>query len=165
MKYKSSISILSFQILTTVFQLAYAGFTSRMGTPLEFGYYASALAAQGFLTLVFSSTFTADVVRASTVDEQVTRRLFSRALLTSVLAFICALALGFTLTGITHIPFGVFLATAALAGLTPIQLFLWGVYSQRKMLTRASFLGFFGSVTGFYLEQYVFGLHLLPPAF
>jgi hypothetical protein len=128
-----------------------------MGSPLEFGYYASALAAQGFLTLVFSSTFTADVVRTSTVDEHITRKLFSRALLTSVFAFLCALALGLSLTGVTHIPFSVFLVTAALAGLTPTQLFLWGVYSHRKKLTRASFLSFFGSVAGFLLGAICFG--------
>ena len=149
MKYKSSFSILAFQILTTIFQLAYAAFTSRLGTPLEFGYYASALATQGFLTLIFSSTFMADVIRTDITEKHSVRKIFSRSLLTGIAAFLCALGLGMVFSTISQIPLGVFLVTAAMAGLTPMQLFVWGLYSQRKQLALASSLGFIGSLTGF----------------
>lgn len=149
MKYKSSISILTFQICTLAFQLAYAGFSSRQAAPSEFGFYASGLAIQAIFTLIFSSGFAEDVIRNHDLNVYRIGGITSRALTTGVVAFLIVLALGHLLQALISIPFELVIMTSLISGLTPIQNLLLGCYSQQKMFALSGFISFCSAVAGF----------------
>lgn len=149
MKFKSSISILSFQICTLAFQLAYAAFSSRLAAPSEFGYYASGLAVQAIFALVFSSGFAEDVIRNHNLKISRMGEITSRALTTGAVAFLLVLALGYVMNIFIGISIELVIMTSVISGLTPLQNLLLGCFSQQRMLTLSSFLAFSSAVAGF----------------
>lgn len=149
LKYKNSLSIFAFQILTIASQLVYGAISSRLVSALDFGLYASSLAIIAIVNLVFSSAFTEDVIRNSRLEGFGLRRLVSKALIFGSTSFAVVFAAGVLL----HIFSGLSLLSLFVAGLiamvSPLQNILVGIYSRDNLFFSSSLLGFVSSVLGF----------------